>query len=46
MAERLDMARITILYKIKHDLVDVTLRNARTSRGKPQQLSQLNVRNM
>jgi hypothetical protein len=45
LQKRRDMARVTMLYKIKHDLVDVTpdppLRNARTSRGNQQQLSQL-----
>jgi hypothetical protein len=43
LQKRRDMARVNMLYKIKHDLVDVTpdppLRNARTSRGNPQQLS-------
>jgi hypothetical protein len=45
LQKRRDMARVNMLYKIKHDLVDVTtdpaLCNARTSRGNPQQLSQL-----
>ena len=42
-----DNARTTMLYKIKHNFVDITLdpplRNVRTSRGNPQQISQLPV---
>ena len=47
LQQRRDNARTTMLYKIKHNLVDITpdppLRNARTSRGNPEQLSQLYV---
>ena len=47
LQQRRENARTTMLYKIKHNLVDVTtdppLRNARTSRGNPQQFSQLYV---
>ena len=47
LQQRRDNARTTMLYKIKHNLVDITLdpplRNARTSRGNPQQISQLPV---
>jgi hypothetical protein len=48
LQKRRDMARVTMLYKIKHDLVYVTpdppLRKARTSRGNPQQLGKLTCR--
>ena len=47
LQQRRDNARTTMLYKIKHNLVDITpdppLRNARTSRGNPEQFSQLYV---
>ena len=47
LQQRRDNARTTMLYKIKHNLVDITpdppLPNARTSRGNPEQFSQLYV---
>ena len=47
LQQRRDNARTTMLYKIKHNIVDITpdppLRNARTSRGNPEQFSQLYV---
>jgi len=46
LQKRRGMARVTMLYKIKHNLVDVTpdplIRSARTSRGNPQK----HVRNL
>ena len=47
LQQRRDNARTTMFYKIKHNLVDITpdppLRDARTSRGNPKQISQLPV---
>ena len=43
LRQRRDNARTTMLYEIKHNLVDIIpdppLRNTRTSRGNPQQIS-------